>query len=170
MHPNRLKVFVVVTMVLVTVDENAVVTLVKVDTGVRKLLMTFVAMASNDVLIVLTGARIAPLAREYVTCSSNEESMDDAGDGCSKPLRNWTACVGSTLRNHCQKYALLKLFETKYISWKLRINWRGLELLVHIGSRFRAIGNQNGDVEPKLTLATAGSKWVGGKSTANCLH
>jgi hypothetical protein len=29
--------------------------------------------------------------------SSNEESMN--ADGCSKPLRNWTTCVGSTLRN-----------------------------------------------------------------------
>jgi hypothetical protein len=88
-------------MVLVTVVEYPVTTLVAVETGVRKLLMTLVAIASSDVLMVLIGAIRAPLARVYVA-SSNDESMN--ADGCSKPLRNWTTCVGSTLRNgHIQK-------------------------------------------------------------------
>jgi hypothetical protein len=98
MHPSKVYLLVAVTMVLVTVLEYAVTTLVNVETGVRKLLMTFVAMASNDVLMVLIGPRRAPLARTY-TASSNDESIGVA-DGFSKLLRYSTNCVGSTLRIH----------------------------------------------------------------------
>ncbi len=143
-------------MVLVTVVEYPVTTLVAVETGVRKLLMTLDAMASSDVLMVLIGARRAPLAaREYMT-SSNDESMN--ADGCSKSVRNCTTGVGSTLRNdHIQKLELNYMTMMATYEIHLRKNGRGLELLVQIGSSFRVMGNQNGDVDPVLTLAAAGS-------------
>lgn len=75
-------------MVFVIVVEYPVTTLVNVETGVRKLLMTFVAMASNEVLMVLMGPSRAPLARTYTASASNDDSM--GADGFSKLLRYWT--------------------------------------------------------------------------------